>query len=148
MCLDGSSLAETVLEPAQALGRPWQADYRLLRVIAPPGQLNANQDDPLSAHEQRLIEQARQDAEAYLTKVAGRMRTTALTVETRLTLSRNVAAAMLHEAQSAHCDLIAISTHGRGGLSRLLLGSVADKVSRSADRPVLVYRPLHSSQAT
>ena len=38
--------------------------------------------------------------------------------------------------------LIALATHGRGGLKRLVLGSVADKVLRGADTAVLVYRPV------
>jgi starvation-inducible DNA-binding protein len=39
-------------------------------------------------------------------------------------------------------DLIALATHGRGGLRRLLVGSVADKVLRGSTTPVLVYRPV------
>lgn len=51
------------------------------------------------------------------------------------------ATAILDEASTSGCDLIAIATHGRGGLKRLLVGSVADKVLRGAITPVLVYRP-------
>jgi nucleotide-binding universal stress UspA family protein len=48
--------------------------------------------------------------------------------------------AILDEANATNCDLVAISTHGRGGLPRLLFGSVADKVIRSAHQAVLVCR--------
>jgi nucleotide-binding universal stress UspA family protein len=42
-------------------------------------------------------------------------------------------------------DLIAMATHGRGGLPRLFLGSVADKVLRGCHTPLLVYRPLREA---
>ena len=55
------------------------------------------------------------------------------------------AAAILDDAQKNAVDLIALATQGRGGLKRLLLGSVADKVLRGAATPVLVYRPVEKS---
>ena len=47
------------------------------------------------------------------------------------------------EPIASQVDLIALSTHGRGGLSRVMQGSVADKVVRGATVPVLVHRPTH-----
>jgi nucleotide-binding universal stress UspA family protein len=52
-----------------------------------------------------------------------------------------VATGVLKEAEAGGTDLIAIATHGRGGVTRAILGSVADKVIRGSNRPVLVYRP-------
>jgi nucleotide-binding universal stress UspA family protein len=49
--------------------------------------------------------------------------------------------AILHEATPPAIDLVALETHGRRGLTRLILGSVADKVIRGAGVPVLVHRP-------
>ena len=46
--------------------------------------------------------------------------------------------AILQYAQNAECDVIAMGTHGRGGVMRLALGSTADAVMRAADRPVLL----------
>ena len=51
-----------------------------------------------------------------------------------------VVTAILHEARALPADLIVVGTHGRGGLSELLLGSVAHKVVRSAPCPVLTVR--------
>jgi nucleotide-binding universal stress UspA family protein len=48
---------------------------------------------------------------------------------------------ILHAAEARHCDLIVISTHGRGGVPRMVLGSVADKVVRKATCPVLTIGP-------
>jgi nucleotide-binding universal stress UspA family protein len=51
--------------------------------------------------------------------------------------------AIIHEAKPPAIDVVALETHGRRGLSRLMLGSVADKVIRGATVPVLVHRPVH-----
>jgi nucleotide-binding universal stress UspA family protein len=51
------------------------------------------------------------------------------------------AVAILEEAQKRPTDLIALETHARRGLARLVLGSVADKVVRGASVPVLVHHP-------
>src|SRR5262245_6696975 len=48
--------------------------------------------------------------------------------------------AILHEARAVPCDLIVLGTHGRTGLSRLLMGSVAEQVLRRAPCPVLTVR--------
>jgi nucleotide-binding universal stress UspA family protein len=56
-------------------------------------------------------------------------------------ISEQVAAAILEDASQHDIDLIAMSTAGRSGLARLLIGSVADKVLRRAEIPLLVYRP-------
>ena len=48
----------------------------------------------------------------------------------------------MSEAEAQHSDVIALATHGRRGLSRLFLGSVADKVVRRAATSVLLCRPL------
>ena len=50
--------------------------------------------------------------------------------------------AILHEAEDEHAGLIALETHGRGGLSRLFRGSVTDKVVLGAHVPILVHRPV------
>jgi hypothetical protein len=51
------------------------------------------------------------------------------------------AAAIADYAEERHCDLIALATRGESGLQRALLGSVADKIIRSARLPVLVWNP-------
>jgi nucleotide-binding universal stress UspA family protein len=61
-------------------------------------------------------------------------------VQTQAVLGRHPATAILDAAQNLAVNLIALETHGRRGLPRLLLGSVADKVIRGASVPVLVHR--------
>ena len=68
-------------------------------------------------------------------------------MRTRVAVEDQPAAAILREAAAACCDLVALATHGRHGLARLLLGSVADKIIRGAAVPVLVHRPLAPDDA-
>ena len=56
-------------------------------------------------------------------------------------VSSNAANAIVEYARDVHADVIVVGTHGRSGVSRLLMGSVAEHVVRSAPCPVLVVRP-------
>jgi nucleotide-binding universal stress UspA family protein len=152
--LDGSPLAEQVLEPALALGCLTDARYTLLRVIPPV--IMAPYDPtypPLSGLEgllqqmQGMHTQDRQDAEAYLARVAEDLRIRGLRVSVQVMVHEVPAVAIL-EAARGHADgVVALATHGRTGLPRLFLGSVADKVVRGSADPVLVYRPSPVPQA-
>lgn len=130
--LDGSELAEQVLGPAAALGSLMKADFTLLRVVP-------SRTEPAGPSEPAL-EQAKAEAQAYLERVAARLRDQALTVQTQVVSGKQAAVSILEVAQHHSTDLIALETHGRRGLSRLRLGSVADKVVRGACTPVLVHR--------
>jgi nucleotide-binding universal stress UspA family protein len=140
--LDGSELAEQVLEPALALGRLAQADYTLLGVIesasvpeyAIAGHLLEEREDVAILPQQAKVQ-------AYLDRVADRLRGRSLHVQTRVIRNQPPAVAILKEAHRHPGGLIALATHGRRGLKRMLLGSIADKVIRGATPPVLVYRP-------
>jgi nucleotide-binding universal stress UspA family protein len=151
--LDGSELAEQVLEPALALGAGTQAEYTLLQVVK---QMTPASYDPdsgrVSGISESLLKQLQAmdrqrwtEAQDYLERLAGSLRARSLTVQARVVSHEQPAAAILDDAQKNAVDLIALATQGRGGLKRLLLGSVADKVVRGAATPVLVYRPLEKS---
>jgi nucleotide-binding universal stress UspA family protein len=149
--LDGSELAEQILGPALALGGLLGCRYTLLRVVKPAlrpaylpegttiaGLRHDAVGKQLGEWERRLEEEAR----AYLEGVAGRLSGQGLEVQTRVVVDEQPAQAILREAQVRGADLIALETHGRRTLARLLLGSVADKVIRGTHLPVLVHRPL------
>jgi nucleotide-binding universal stress UspA family protein len=140
--LDGTALAERILEPAVALGTVMQADYTLLRVLDPL--VTAGHDPagyPISGLVPEALKQLQVEAEAYLERTAKRLRAQSLRVRTRVVVGSHPAVAILEEASANPTDLIALETHGRRGLNRLLLGSVADKVLRGSSTPVLVHRP-------
>ena len=89
----------------------------------------------------QVYELLRDEAEQYLSTVAHRVQAAIVAVHTRIVIDPQPAAGIVHTAGASGIDLIALATHGRSGLARVLLGSVADKVVRSADVPVLVVRP-------
>lgn len=121
VALDGSPLAELALAPAVELARLMQARCTLLRAVG----VGAQEQD---------------EAEQYLVDLAPRVREHALAVRTRVVVG-GAAEAILEEANALKGCLVALATHGRGGLTRMLFGSVADQVVRGASSPALVCRP-------
>lgn len=148
--LDGTPLAEQMIRPAVELGKLSHAGFTLLRIIKPlmvlnpspvggasMGQMAAELVERLRAVQDSL----RKEAVDYLEGVARPMRAEGLHVLTRVALEEQPAVAVLQEAEAQGAGLVALATHGRRGLSRLVLGSVADKVVRGSQLPVLLCRP-------
>jgi len=149
--LDGSELAERILEPAVALAETMPGvEFVLLRVIKPVVPIVDLPEGPSAdaeAHHilkevQVLQEHLFRKAEGYLKDVADRLRLRGIEAEVRVAVDDRPEESILHEAEKARANLIALETHGRGGLTRLVLGSVADKVVRGAHVPVMVQGPV------
>jgi nucleotide-binding universal stress UspA family protein len=136
--LDGSPLAEAVLKHALAIAQPSRTRITLLRVV-PPAYV-ATELNGLVQSDSHLRERV-QAAHDYLNGVATQLGVEGYLVDSDVVVSVHAATTILTYADEHQCDIICMATHGRSGVQRLLLGSVADKVLRGADRPVLVYRP-------
>jgi nucleotide-binding universal stress UspA family protein len=141
--LDGSPLAERMLTYATELGRLVQAEYTLLRAIEPSYMAYGNELYGVAINTQAM-EQLQAQAQEYLERLAVRLRADDLQVQTASMIDP-VATAILDYAEAHSVDLIALETHGRSGLARLLMGGVADKVIRGATVPVLLHRPQSGS---
>lgn len=142
IALDGSTLSEQILEPATDLGTVMQADFQLIRVVDPLQSAGRDTEGFLiTGLAPEGLKRLQEEAAAYLEKVADRFRSRSLRVETRLLINSQTATAILEQANSTPTDVIALETHGHGGLTRFFLGSVADKLVRGATVPVLVHRP-------
>lgn len=146
--LDGTPLAEQILTPAAVLARLLGADCTLLRVVKPllplprsPQGRAEDAADALSVRVRVLHSQLHEEAEDYLDEVAGRLRAQLLSVRMRVVQDEHPASAILHEVERLGSGLVALETHGRRGLSRMFLGSVADKILRASPLPVLLHRP-------
>jgi nucleotide-binding universal stress UspA family protein len=139
--LDGSPLAETVVDEVARLFHPDLAALHLLRVVAPAEAFPVGAPMPLPAVEPNLMEARLTAARRYLEGTAFKLRAAGWQVEHEVATGWNPAAAVLRSAETHRCDLIAIATRGLGGVQRMLLGSVADKVLRNAAVPVLVLNP-------
>jgi nucleotide-binding universal stress UspA family protein len=153
--LDGSPLSEEIIEPAVALGVLGNAEYTLVRFISPTiiGGATISDvggvmvDETLLHRLEEVHAEARREAETYLRAIAEGLRKRGLKVQTRVLDSEQPALAVLAQARDLKADLIAIATHGRSGVNRLLLGSVADKVLRGASVPVLLDHPITEAKA-
>lgn len=139
--LDGSDVAEAALPHARELARLCGAKLLLLRVVAPPSAITS----PYIPHQMQLnkteLTERREEAERYVeAQVAELMDEGPLHVESQVVLDYHPAHAILQVAGETRADLIVLGTHARGTLGRLVMGSVADKVVRAADTPVVVCR--------
>lgn len=137
--LDGSTPAESALEAARRISDPERTKLSLLMVIHEPFPL-ATTYIPHAIEEGALMETRKERAEEYLSAVASRMSEHAETVETRVRVAADAGQGILEHLADTGADLVSVATHGRGGASRLILGSVADKVIRGAKIPVLISR--------
>jgi nucleotide-binding universal stress UspA family protein len=90
----------------------------------------------------RQIEYATEAAQSNLSAAAAALTGAGIRVETEVQVGRP-AAVILDVATSSGADMIAMATHGRSGIRRFLMGSVADRVVRHAHTPVLLVRPVH-----
>lgn len=148
IALDGSPRTEEVLKPATELVRLMNSSLVLLRAVEPPPVYGVGMSGYVMATaEVGVLERLHAEAGNYLEKVADRLRSEGLEVQTRVVNAPYPASAILEEAAALSCDLIALETHGRHGLSRLFLGSVADKVVRGATVSVLLHHALTSHPA-
>jgi nucleotide-binding universal stress UspA family protein len=139
--LDGSPLAEAALAPAVALARLFRAPVGLLEVVQP---LSVATDPPLpfpAIFDEQITGVLRRQAQDYLDSVAERLRDRGIEAHGAAIVGWSVAGTLLEAARPERTGLVAIETHGRGGLKRALTGSVTDKLVRGADVPVLVVRP-------
>jgi nucleotide-binding universal stress UspA family protein len=149
--LDGSALSFDILGSATDLAKISGARITALRIVAPMPLMSTFEPNmpyaysaiiPDEAATKELVEVARTE----LGELAARLHDeTGVTMETTVVVDDHTARAIAEYAQAHDVDLIAMSTHGRGA-SRLIFGSVADKVLRSSGLPVLMHRPLATSE--
>jgi nucleotide-binding universal stress UspA family protein len=140
VCLDGSSLAEQILPYVTEVALSCGSRVVLLEVTLPPSATV----EPLTGFyrttpiEKILREET--DAQAYLKRVAQRLRKKGLKVSS-VTVPGDPGETIIGYAKDNAVGLIALSTHGRSGLGRLAFGSVADFVLKRSGLPILIRKP-------
>lgn len=136
--LDGSELAESALMPALELGRDLGAAIVLLDVIPfPPYALYGDPGLYVNAYD---IDATLDEAKQYLRRIAGNVRAEGLTVRMRTEVGQP-ADVIVEVARQEGAELIAMATHGRGGVSRAILGSVSTATLQHARVPVMLVHP-------
>jgi nucleotide-binding universal stress UspA family protein len=135
--LDGSPLAEQALPYAAWLGRALPAELVLARIL--PLEVWAYFPPAAPETYQQLMNDEERFARDYLARIADPLRQQGLTVQTRI--ERGEPATMLLDlAPAAHAGLIVMTTHGRTGLNRFALGSVADRLVHYGHVPIVLLR--------
>ena len=139
--LDGSTLAERALAQVRTIPAIGEASLVLVGVTA----TSDDRDLAGSGVDAPRIALAR-DGEAgmlpdYLRQTAQQLEAEGLVVRWRM-MTGAPAEAILRVSAEEHADLIVMATHGRSGLSHLVLGSVAEEIVRHTDVPVMLVRPL------
>jgi nucleotide-binding universal stress UspA family protein len=148
VALDGSALSEAILKPAAhlvaALATPAQGALHLLRVV------DVSATNGLG-NSQIYGEPARQNAQEYLASVVKRLQNGCaarlrLAITSSVMADRDVAGAIITASKRLGEDggserIIAMSTHGRGGLQRWAVGSVTERVLHKTTLPLFIMRP-------
>ncbi|MDX2194169.1 MAG: universal stress protein [Gemmatimonadales bacterium] len=138
--LDGSGRSDQAVRPVEELGLPPGSVLTLLEVIEPVIPVWVPEAMPVAPEPQAVLEERRHAAMHHLHELAVRLRKSGHVVHVEAPIDVDVPGAILRVAHDLKADLIAIATRGLGGATRLLLGSVTDKVVRGAEVPVLVWR--------
>ena len=139
--LDGSRESEAILSHAVELVGDEGATFHLVRVHPYPRDLASSYLPHTAQLNIKVFEEGRKAAEDYVLRQARVLAASGLIAEGHLITEGSPARGILEFTEQVGADLIAMSTHGRGGVSRLVLGSVTDKVLRGARIPTLVYHP-------
>ena len=135
--LDGSPLAEAVLPHAEAIAKFENGEIIILRVIDMPiTEFLAR--DPLVAD--MIHKDAEKESEKYVHDKVAALEREHIKVN-GMAKEGSVPDTILEVAEQTHADVIAMSTHGRTGMQRWLMGSVADKVVSHAHIPVMLIHP-------
>lgn len=151
--LDGSKVGEAALPVIEelvsklSLGQ-LQVEVTLLHVISELTHwvvaAGASAPVPYTDEELQLL---KKKAEDYLQKTSEQLTAKGVSVKTEVKVG-SAADEIIKVADEINADLIAMSTHGRSGISRWAFGSITDKVLRAANKPILVVRaPKDATEA-
>jgi nucleotide-binding universal stress UspA family protein len=163
VALDGSPLAETVLAPAAqlstALSAPAPGALHLARVLPLASLPEQDHVEPLV----KVRDMARAEADAYLRAIEQRLREgelapLQLSITSSVVINTDIAETLIKMAEngeymdkvgeSSGCDVIAMATHGRGGLQRWVMGSITERVLEATKLPLLIVRPPKADDTT
>ncbi len=136
--LDGSTLAESSLPIALEIAQRDSAHIHLIEVVQPPWPDRRGQNtEAVTILTKAQCEQAKR----YLDDATSAFKQKSLVTHVQVLEAFNIGDAILEYCAKHAIELVVMSTHGRGGIGRVLMGSVTDRVIQHATMPVLVNRP-------
>ena len=149
--LDGSKVAETVLpyieELVSGLAPRMKGVVTLFHVLSPTYYVVAGEAGAPIPYTEAELEQIKKKTIEYLETLSKGLKSKRVVVEYKVGVGK-AAEEVIKAADEIDAGLVAMSTHGRSGLSRWAFGSVTDKVLRGGNRPVLLVRaPKEAKEA-
>ena len=146
---DGSKLANAAIPHALSIASVYGSKVTLLYVIEPVGQEIANIQsavlvtpvETIAGVAEEIVAAGKIKAEKQLNKIRSELEIGGIKLVRVKVVEGFADSKIVEVAKKEFCDLIVMSTHGRSGLGRVLLGSVADYVVRNASCPVLLVHP-------
>lgn len=144
--LDGSELSESALAHAREFGELFDSAYHLTRIVSYPIDIASPYLPHTAQLNQQVLEDAKKGAADYLETHAEQLRRRGLRVTTSVVVDAQAGQGIIAETEAVGADMVAMATHGRKGLSRVMLGSAADKVLRGIHTPLLLHRPLGANE--
>jgi nucleotide-binding universal stress UspA family protein len=136
VALDGSPWAETIIPFVEQIAGPLDLEIILFHVVSPLPSTALTGLGRSVADDLRI---RMGEAREYLAPLAAELRAKGIRVRTEVR-SGDACAEIIAGAHEPGVDLVGMTTHGRGGLGRLLIGSVADAVQSQAEVPVFLMR--------
>ena len=137
--LDGSEFGRHAIPWALAIAEPAGARVELVHVLTPPYDVGVAEGDKLVL--EQAIDDQRTATELRLEDLADRLRVGTEVRFSSAVIEGHTADALLRYADGNAIDLIVMTTHGRSGLARAVLGSISDQIVRRSRCPVLLARP-------
>lgn len=136
---DGSPLSEHAIDQGVAFAKAVGARVTIVTIVEPFYVFSASPEHIGQTHD-NYEKHAKQTAQRILETAESKAKAAGVPAEVKLVGSEHPDQAIIDIANERGADLIAMSSHGRRGVSALLLGSVTQKVLTHSDVPVLVFR--------
>jgi nucleotide-binding universal stress UspA family protein len=143
VCLDGSTLAEQILPYAEAQALSFNSQVILFQVFVTnvpeivEGGASFREFAGFEAHSREMITKA----ETYLDNIARNLVSKGMRVDSVVLEAASAGDAIIKYARDNGINFILMATHGHGGIRRLVMGSVAEHVTKESGLPILIIRP-------
>jgi nucleotide-binding universal stress UspA family protein len=139
--LDGSNASEAILWPSARLARAWDAPVTVLRIVPYPDEIASAYLPHTVQMNLDALEEGRKSASLYVDDIVQQLREQGVEAEGKVEVDTSPSAGILRQVSVTGAGAVALATHGYGGIRRVLLGSVADKVVRGTEGMALLVRP-------
>lgn len=142
--LDGSKLAESVLPHVEAVAKAFKASSVTFLRVVEPVQPHTEADAVISDEESKKLASAHYlEAKEYLKNLTAQLKWNSIHIRAEVLPTGHPADMIVRFANKNDMNLIVIATHGRSGVLRWFMGSVAEKILRSSSTPILMIRVAH-----